>query len=447
MTGRQTHIVVEALRAAVDALMLAELSSLPAPEVTGLLAELERERRRLEAVDQRLLGEVVDRGIAWEHARTSPADLLITLLRVSPAEAKARLDRAADFGPRRVLTGAPLGPVFPVVAEAMRAGEIAARHAEVITSCLDRVSVVAPEATEVAEALLVEAAARTPAPVGQDRATVARPARPGRSGTARSRPATQARLHASQAARRLRRADGALHPGVDRVVGDRLRLVGRSGAGRRGRAGRPHLRPAPPRRTGRRRHALLRSNSLPASAGRLLTVLARTTMTELHDGVGVAIGGHAEQLSITQLLQMAGDAHVIPVICTDTGGILAYGRGRRLASREQRLALAARDGGCCLPGCDRPSAWTEVHHVQDWRDGGATDTDNMCLLCRYHHREFAKRGWEVVMIHGTPPAGSHRRGSTPAEDPSATPHTTFATSTSTRETHLTSAGADLRITG
>jgi hypothetical protein len=149
-------------------------------------------------------------------------------------------------------------------------------------------------------------------------------------------------------------------------------------------------------------HRLLRSDTLPPAGGSPVTILARTTMKELLDGLGVAIGARGEQFSISKLLQMAADAHVIPVICNEAGGVLAYGRGRRLADRGQRLALAARDGGCCFPGCNRPAAWTEVHHVKDWINGGCTDIDQMCLLCRYHHREFAKRGWEIVMLDGTP---------------------------------------------
>ena len=118
------------------------------------------------------------------------------------------------------------------------------------------------------------------------------------------------------------------------------------------------------RSAGQRRHdalaeaaqRLLRSNSLPAAGGAPVTILARTTMTELATGTGVAITGHDAVLSIGALLAMAADAQLIPVVCTDTGGILAYGRTRRLASVGQRLALAARDGGCCFPGCTRPPA-------------------------------------------------------------------------------------------
>ena len=99
---------------------------------------------------------------------------------------------------------------------------------------------------------------------------------------------------------------------------------------------------------------------------------------------------------------MPATREIIPVIFDDAGGILAYGRGRRLATRGQRLVLVARDGGCSFPGCDRPAAWTEVHHIQRLDRRRRTDMDNMCLLCRYHHREFERRGWDVVMINGVP---------------------------------------------
>jgi hypothetical protein len=109
---------------------------------------------------------------------------------------------------------------------------------------------------------------------------------------------------------------------------------------------------------------LLRSDTLPAAGGSPVTVLALTTMAELEAGASVAITGHGSQLSITKLLQLAADAHVVPVVCDEAGGILAYGRSRRLASTGQRLALAARDRGCTFPGCSRPVAWTEVHHTR-----------------------------------------------------------------------------------
>lgn len=125
-------------------------------------------------------------------------------------------------------------------------------------------------------------------------------------------------------------------------------------------------------------------------------------MAELESGRGVAQSPRGDLLSARALTAMSSDAEIVPVVCDGDGAVLALERTRRLASRTQRLALAARDGGCSFPGCDRPGAWTEVHHITPWQDGGATDLSNLCLLCRYHHRSFESRGWVVRMADGVP---------------------------------------------
>ncbi|GAB2483770.1 hypothetical protein GCM10027265_38850 [Jatrophihabitans fulvus] len=80
------------------------------------------------------------------------------------------------------------------------------------------------------------------------------------------------------------------------------------------------------------------------------------------------------------------------------GTVLAYGRVRRNATGTQRKAMAARDGaGCCFPGCTRPLAWTQAHHIVRWEDGGRTDIDNMCLVCTYHHQLLDTGDWHVRM--------------------------------------------------
>ena len=77
-------------------------------------------------------------------------------------------------------------------------------------------------------------------------------------------------------------------------------------------------------------------------------------------------------------------------------------------SPAQRRALTARDKGCTFPGCTRPASWCQVDHVIPWYLGGPTNIDNLQLLCGWHHREYAKRGWTVHIRHGvvewTPPA-------------------------------------------
>ncbi|OZF55493.1 HNH endonuclease signature motif containing protein [Rhodococcus sp. 14-2470-1a] len=38
-----------------------------------------------------------------------------------------------------------------------------------------------------------------------------------------------------------------------------------------------------------------------------------------------------------------------------------------------------------------------MHHVVFWEDGGATDLNNLALVCRRCHRMIHHEGWQVVI--------------------------------------------------
>jgi uncharacterized protein DUF222/HNH endonuclease len=87
---------------------------------------------------------------------------------------------------------------------------------------------------------------------------------------------------------------------------------------------------------------------------------------------------------------------------------LEVGRTSRVVQPAQRIALAVRDGGCVFPGCERPLAWCEAHHLRHWLHGGPTDLANLALLCRAHHRAVHEGGWRLVRrpdgrLTATPP--------------------------------------------
>jgi hypothetical protein len=75
---------------------------------------------------------------------------------------------------------------------------------------------------------------------------------------------------------------------------------------------------------------------------------------------------------------------------------LEVGRATRVVQPAQRAALTVRDAGCVFPGCDRPLAWCEAHHLWHWVDGGPTDLVNLALLCRAHHRAVHEGGWRLA---------------------------------------------------
>ncbi|MBA3311454.1 MAG: HNH endonuclease, partial [Nocardioidaceae bacterium] len=93
----------------------------------------------------------------------------------------------------------------------------------------------------------------------------------------------------------------------------------------------------------------------------------------------------------------ACNAGLLPLMLGSDSAVLDLGLSRRLFDRYQRIALAVRDRGCVFPGCDRPPAWTEAHHITGWQDGGPTDMANGCLLCNFHHHLVHRGDWAVVM--------------------------------------------------
>ncbi len=81
-----------------------------------------------------------------------------------------------------------------------------------------------------------------------------------------------------------------------------------------------------------------------------------------------------------------------------TGIPLKLGHETRLATREQKRALRFRDGGCSVPGCTAEKH-LHAHHIE-WWPLGATDIDNMVLLCRFHHR-LLHRGLMSIRTDGS----------------------------------------------
>ncbi|NEE04289.1 HNH endonuclease signature motif containing protein, partial [Phytoactinopolyspora halotolerans] len=112
-------------------------------------------------------------------------------------------------------------------------------------------------------------------------------------------------------------------------------------------------------------------------------------------GVAPAELTHGGPISSESLRRLACDADITTVLVDQHGVPLRVGRTERLVTPGIYTALIARDRGCAFPGCTRPPAWTQAHHIVHWADGGPTDLENLVLVCTHHHRVIHHGGWQV----------------------------------------------------
>ncbi|MDQ2722708.1 MAG: HNH endonuclease [Actinomycetota bacterium] len=384
---------------AVDVLQSESLDGLDDHEVLAVFQGLETQRRRLPTVDHRLIVELECRGTATKLLARGTAGLLTELVHVDVAEAKARVRAAGVLGPRTAVTGEALDPVYAATAAAQAAGTISEKHARIVTTTIGALPhSLDVDTTALAEKTLV------------DQAEGLRPselAKVAERLTAYLDPDGQLSDDTDRAARRAlnigrQRADGMspitglLDPATRALVDAAFSTLARP-------VSQDDI--PDPRSAAQRHHdalaALCRnalaSGTLPSNRGLPATVVITMTIDQLEDAAGVATTATGGVVSIRDALAMATDAYPVLCLFNRDGQPLYLGRGARLASAAQRLALYARDKGCTRPGCDMPAQWTQVHHLDEYQYGGLTDVDKMCLVCPFDHPLITDHGFTVRM--------------------------------------------------
>jgi hypothetical protein len=141
----------------------------------------------------------------------------------------------------------------------------------------------------------------------------------------------------------------------------------------------------------------------PSMGGAAPTVTVHVNAVDLADNTGVGwVDGVEAPASLRSVRQLICAGGMQKIIFGENGEVLHLGDKERFFTAGQRKAIAARDGGCVIPGCTVPAAWSEVHHVIPWQNHGPTDIDNGVLLCWYHHHSIETSGWQIRMIRGRP---------------------------------------------
>ena len=143
------------------------------------------------------------------------------------------------------------------------------------------------------------------------------------------------------------------------------------------------------------RRAAAAGGAAPATAK--AAVVVTMGYQDLLDRTGAGTTLTGELLAPETVRKMACDAAIIPAVLGSRGEVLDLGRTVRLASPKQVQALWIRDKGCTFPGCSRPPAWCDAHHVWHWCDGGPTDLLNLALLCPRHHTIVHQKGYTATV--------------------------------------------------
>ncbi|SKR46594.1 Conserved protein of uncharacterised function possible rep13e12 repeat protein [Mycobacteroides abscessus subsp. abscessus] len=400
---------IDDLLTTATAVVESSFDELNNPELLSALRQLEIAQRKITAASHTLTARLVQRGSPAALGGTSFAEVLARYLSITTATARRRLADAAHLGPRRALTGEPLRPALPYVAHALREGRLGDEHVRIIRRFFDVLpDAVDADTREAAEKQLASMGTEfgpEQLRAGADRiaALVNPDGRFSDIDRARRRGISIGR----QGADGMSALSGLLDPETRAYFDAVLSKLAAPGmCDPRDESptteGEPDSAAAErdTRTSAQRNHDGLRaclrstlaSGKLGAHRGLPVTVVVSTTLRELQSAAGRAISGSGNLVPIPDLIRMATHAFHYLTIFGDDGRPLHLGRSKRIATPDQRIVLHAKDRGCSAPGCTVPGYLCQVHHVDDWRDDGPTDIDNLTFACGPHHR-LLQQGW------------------------------------------------------
>jgi hypothetical protein len=373
------------LRSVLDELCGEDLGTTSDEELREGLVELERASRVLDAERSRRLIEVERRGTWSVDGHLSVVSWLAATLRLGFGRASQQVKRS------RVLR------CMPGTTRALGDGDLSSEAVDLLVSAREA----SPEAFTEAEPMLVEAASVLPARDLRTAIGYWRQMADAAGAEEREQRQHESRhLHVSPLLSGMVRVDGDFDPESGQTVITALRCMQDAWA----KGGEPDGRTAPQRRADAL-VALCRSwldrSDRPEVAGErphiVITVDLETlegrrgTRSELED---------AGPITPETARRLACDAGVSRLVTAGASEPLDVGRRTSVVPAGLRRALVLRDGGCRFPGCGRPQAWCDAHHVVHWAKGGETKLANLVLLCRPHHRAIHERFRVEIDGHG-----------------------------------------------
>ena len=140
------------------------------------------------------------------------------------------------------------------------------------------------------------------------------------------------------------------------------------------------------------------SGRLPSRRRQRSHVQVTTTLETLMGLAGAPAADMEFGLPISSktVQRFACSGSVTRILLGSKSMVIDVGREKRVVSAALSKAVIVRDRHCRWPGCQRPAAWGEEHHLVPWARGGATDLENLVLLCHRHHWLVHEGGWQTV---------------------------------------------------
>ncbi|MFD4180869.1 DUF222 domain-containing protein [Rhodococcus sp. NPDC058514] len=153
----QGHLA--AIADAVEGLCDADLTGLADADLTDTMRRLETSLRQASAVGHKLIVETVERSLPGKLGHKTVNKLLIGVLRISAADASARVTAAKSLGTWHALSGQSLPADLPETAAAQRDGDIGRDHCRAVRDVIRKIPHSVPSAdVEAAEQILAELA-------------------------------------------------------------------------------------------------------------------------------------------------------------------------------------------------------------------------------------------------------------------------------------------------
>lgn len=418
------------------------------------LAEIEGLARHVDAartwaagrVDEASAREYGAEGLARQHSFRSPSALTAAVAGISERTAQRRIRLAKLTRTDITLQGEATPGAFSAVAAALAAGTLGIDSAEAIVTGLTRVirRTGASEHTAAAERELVSLATTGTAGLRHTAEDVARLTEhvaelldPDGAAPDEAERRSKRFLRLTPLVDGMTRLSGLLDPESAAIMSalvtptERERAqewaehqrtehaeqedTGAETSGPRSAPGsEAGLDPAPDDRTpaqrtldrlidGIRTHLGTRNAGIATGTSTLVNIHVSAEALQNGTGPSWTDGLFAPLSADSALRELCDGKHAVTLFGSD-GAVLAQGRAQRLFTPPQKLALAARDGGCVWPGCAAPPVDCDAHHVIPWSEHhhhGPTDVSNGVLLCRFHHRRI-----HANMHGGRPPADS-----------------------------------------